>query len=486
MAQITKEDTGPLEARLTVVLDYEDYKANLNAELQSHRKKAHLKGFRKGKVPMGVIKKMVGQNLLYEVVNKSFQSELNNYIDEQKLELLGYPIPSEDQPELDMDIHNPGSFEFRLDIGIKPEFEVGGLGKDHAFEFPVITLSEELLNKELEAVRERAGKQVSVDEPIEEQDIILLNAEELEEEGGKVKENGWANTFQVAYNRLASDELKEEFLGKKKDYETSFDIYNLEKDTSEEHVRKYLLEVGENDEETEIGRHFKASVSDVLRRQPAELDQEFFDMAFGKDKVSNEEEARQFIADRWKDSYTPGSNALFFREIKDHLMEQNPLDLPEGFLKKWIKASNDRPISDDDLEKDYDGFEEGLKWSLIRGALIDKYDLEVTDDELLEGFKAQIRSMLQGYGDELMIHNYANRMMENKQQVDEMYNNLVSDKLVEELKKEVTLNENAISKEDFDAKLEALQPKQEEVAQELEAQGEEVQESEDITEEIES
>ncbi len=447
MSNVVRVDKENLSAELTLTILKADYLPKLETELKKHRKNAQMKGFRKGKVPMGVIKKMYGQSMLGEVINDTLQKELTKYLTDEKIEILGQPLPSADQKELSLDINNLQDYEFKFDIGMAPEFEMKGLSTDTNFDRYAVDVSASMLDKEMDQARRKFGERESVDEKIEDNDVVTFNAEELE--GDQVKENGWASTFKILVNTIADEEVKTELLNKTKGDKIRFNVFKLEKDSKPETVRKYLLNVTENDNDVEIGEEFEGTIEDIQRIMPAELNQEFFDKAFGEGNVKSEEEAREKFEGEIAKYYDKQAESLLFRDFQDFLLVENNMEVPDNFLKRWIKASNEK-ATDDVIEKEYNNFAKNLQWSLIKGKLVQQFDLNVTEEEIFEGFKDRVRGYFQGYGDELIVLNTANRLMEDQKQVDQLYQELMSDKLFLAVREVVKVNDKKISAEDFD------------------------------------
>lgn len=447
MSSVVREDMSNLAAMLTIVINKADYEPKLNSELNSYRKKAHMKGFRKGKTPKGFIKKMYGKALLAEVINELLQKEITGYLTENKLDILGQPLPSEDQAEVDFDVNNLEDYTFKFDLGLAPQVEVVGLDKKNKFKRYAVEIPEDMINKDMDAARKRVGERIEIEDNIEEEDVIELNAEELED--GKVKENGWANTFSVLVNRIDDEKLKKEVLGKKKGDKISFNIYKLEKDATTEHVQKYLLNVTENDDASTIGEEFEATINKVNRIQPAALDQAFFDKYFGEGNVKSEEEAKAFMEKDIVKYYDKQAEALLFRDFQDNFLEANSIELPDAFLKRWLKASNEN-ATDELIEKEYDSFAKNLRWSLIRGKMVKDFEVKVEEEEILENFKDQVRGYFGGSADELIVLNTANRLMEDEQQVNRTYETLLADKLFDVIREKVEVTDEKIKSEDFD------------------------------------
>ena len=448
MSKVVRVDKENLSAELTMTITKDDYVPKLDSELKAYRKKAHMKGFRKGKTPMGVIRKMYGQSVLAEVINDTLQKTLTKYLTDEKIEILGQPLPSDDQKELNFDISELQDYEFKFDIGLAPEFELKGLSADSSFDRYAVEVPVSMLEKEIEQARTKSGERVSVDTTIEDNDVVTLNAEELD--GDAVKEAGWASTFSVLVNTIADEAVKAEILQKKVGDKIRFNVFSLEKNSTPENVRKYLLNVTDVDSEVEIGEEFEGTIEEVKRIMPAEINQEFFDKTFGEGNVKSIEEAHSKFEEEITKYYDKQSESLLFRDFQDFLLEQNNIETPDVFLKRWIKASNEQ-ATDEVIDNEYENFVKNLQWSLIKGKVVQQFDLSVNEDEIFEGFKDRVRGYFQGYGDELIVLNTANRLMEDKKQVDQLYQELMSDKLFEAVKEVFSIKDKKISAEDFDA-----------------------------------
>ena len=447
MAKVVREDIDELNAVLKIELSREHYEPKLKSELNKYRKKAHIKGFRKGKTPMGFIKKMYGTAVLAEVINESLQTAISGYISEEKLNILGQPLPLEQEEELDFDVNNLKDFNFSFELGMAPEFELEGIDSNSEFNRYAVEVPDSMIDEDLSNAQKRGGAQTSVEGAVEENDLLDLNAEELE--GEEKKENGWASTFSILVKLIDSEDLRKEVLGKTKGDKIRFNIYELEKDRDEAHVRKYFLNVGEEDADREIGAEFEAEITNISRVMPAELNQEFFDKAFGEGEVNSEEEARKKIETEIQKHYERQAESLLFKDFRDRLMEVNKINLPDQFLHRWLKASNEN-VTEEAINQEYDAFAENLKWSLIRGKAVQKFELQIDDNEIVEGFKERVRGYFGGYGDELIILNTANRLMEDEKQVDQMYQELISDKLFKAIHEVVAVSNKTIDAKGFD------------------------------------
>ena len=301
MPKVERKDIDNLNAVLTVTLEKSEYEPKFKAELKKYRKQANMKGFRKGRTPISVLKKMYGQSVLAEIINEMLQKELNEYLNAQEFRILGQPLPSEEQKQQDIDVKSLDDYEFKFDLGISPEFEVEGADEEATYEKMVVEVSEEKIEEDLQAARKRHGERESVeDDTVKDNDMVKFKAIELE--GDAPKEEGIETEFSLLISDNTDEALKEELKDKKAGDSIRFKLSELEEGRDEEYIRKYYLNLEEGDER-EFNDTFEATIEEVSRIAPAELNQEFFDQAFGEGNVSSEEEAREQLRDQMAQFY---------------------------------------------------------------------------------------------------------------------------------------------------------------------------------------
>lgn len=472
MGQVTRDNKDALNITLNVKIESADYLDKFKTEMEKHRSKSHMKGFRKGKTPIGLIKKMYGKAVMADAVNDAIQRTLFNFLETENIKYLGQPLPAEGEQIEEFDYNNPKDYELKFEVGLQPEYTIIGADSSNTYTKLKIQIPESEIDTEMENLRKRAGQNQPVEEPIMAKDLVKIQAEELED--GKSKDNGWASTFSILVDEHLNPSFSDDLIGKKKGDALTFKVSEIEKDRDEAYVRKYILNVEEADKDTVIGDHFMGEVIEVGRISPAELNQEFFDKVFGEGKVSSEQEARAEMKNRLSEYYDNSSDQLLYRDVQKNIMDSTPMDMPAAFLERWLAVANEKTA--EEAKNEYKTFAKGLSWTLIRRDLVEKFELKVAEEELLEGFKARVRQYFGGYGDELVILNTANRLMEDQKQVESMYQELVTNKLFKRLGEEVTLKEEQISKEDFEKKIKAAQesdnadlaPTSEEVVEEVE------------------
>ncbi|MFT4663204.1 MAG: trigger factor [Polaribacter sp.] len=481
MADVVRRDIDNLNTELTVVITVSDYEPKLKKALQTQSKRMQLKGFRKGKTPVSYVKKMYGQAILADEVNKLIEDTLNNHIKENKLRLLGHPIPSLDQEAYNFDLNALVDFSFKFDIGVAPEFELNSLDGS-TFSVNGVEVPADMIDKDMEGLQKRHGERVNIEVDIQDNDIVEFEAIELKD--GKARDSGWGADFSVLV-KDSTDALKKTLLTKKKGDVININMYEVEKDKTKEHVIKYLYGASNEDDMTDVGADFEATIVEVSRIGMPEMDTAFFDKAFGQGVITSEEEARTKVSKDISSYYDKQADALLYRTFQDSLMENNEVALPDEFLKRWINSSGENKDRPDISDKEYEGFAKNLRWSLIQAKLVEHHGVEVSSEDVFEYIKDKIRGYFGGYGDELVILNTANRLMEDEKQVEQAYQELLADRMLGAMRAKVALTENKMSIADFDAIIQAEVTKQEAAKQALQPAVTENDGEEDVEEGIE-
>ena len=447
--KIKFDKSDELTALLELEIEPTDYQKDFEDELKKYKAKAQMKGFRKGKTPLGFIKKMYGKSVLAEKINTKLQTSIYDYLKEENIEILGDPLPNDTQEQIEFDEKNLKAYTFKFDLGLSPDFDVVGADEKASYEKTKVTVTDKMIQDEIESYRKRAGEQKPTDLVIEENDLVKIQAEELD--GDSPKKDGWASEFVISVD-LAEDEIKDSLLKLKNGDEFTFDINKLEKNRDEEYVKKYFLQVGEEDMEKEIGNMFKGKIVEVKRLELAEVNQEFFDKLFGEGKINSEDELKEKIKENLQGYFDKQSTSLMYREIMDALVEKNSFDLPQPFLKRWLKITNEG-TEEEKIEQEFSGFLDNLKWTLIKSKLAKRLDVSVEPEELQSFLTEKVRGYFGNYGygnaDDSMIQQMVTNLSQDKQQVQSAYNEIEANKLFEAIGTKIKIEEKAISSEDF-------------------------------------
>ncbi|MDX1942432.1 MAG: trigger factor [Saprospiraceae bacterium] len=456
MPKIEKEAIDALNATVTVTIEKEDYEAQFEEELQKYRKNVSLKGFRKGKTPANVLRKMYGKSVLAEVIDKMVQKEIFGYIEDQKIEILGQPLPSEDNIPNDLDVKDLQDFVFKFDLGIAPQFELKGISPEDTYERYAVEIPANLVEEDFAGLRARMGERVSAEGNIQEGDFVKFDAKELA--GDALKEGGLETNFEIPMNEIQNESFKAELFTKKIGDTLRANIYELFNEPDEHYIRHHLLKLDHDDHDTQIGQEFELTIAEASRYEASELNQDFFDKAFGPGKVSNEEEAKAEIRKDIEVFYNKQADALLFRDIQERLMEVNELPLPDGFLKRWLKAANEK-LSDEMIERDYETFAKNLKWTLLKNKLSRHFDIDISEQDIRESFAQRVREYFGSYGMPDLVDAAVDRLMKDQKQINEVYEDLLVDKLHEAITGIVTLVPKPIEREAFMGVLEEARAK---------------------------
>lgn len=446
MAEIIREKKDPQNILCKITIEPEDYNKDFQKELKKYQQEGNFKGFRKGKAPIGFVRKMYGKSAMANQVNKILQDKLMEVMQEELQRLLGQPIPSESQQPVDFDPETPGTFEFHFDMGLSPEIdEIAGLNSDATFEQPMLQIPDEMIDKELETIRMRVGESTFIEENIEGNDMVAIDAVELE--GDTPKENGWETNFTVLVNDMVEDK-KEEMLGKGVDFTFDFDIFNLEKDLSDDLVRKHLLKEEDVEKAAAIGHSFRGTVRQINRRIPAEMNEDFFKQAFPSEEITNEEEAREFLKSNIEKYFNSQADSILWQFFRQHLIDHNPLELPDDFLKRWLLYSNEE-LTKTQMENEYPVFAENTKWSLIKRKLLDDFQITINDDEINTAIQEAASQRFGSNLDPATMAMIISHYRENEEQMETLKEDLITDKLFHKIKEHVTLTPVLLSQEEF-------------------------------------
>ncbi|PKP45748.1 MAG: trigger factor [Bacteroidetes bacterium HGW-Bacteroidetes-12] len=442
---ITQEKIDDLNAVIKVQLKEEDYQDKIDTQLKEYRKKASIPGFRKGNVPMGMIKKMVGTNLLVEELNKILSDSLQNYLINEKLDVLGNPLPKmEDEEKIDWE--NQKEFEFKYEVGLAPSFNLDKLDK-FKFEIYKIKVSDKDVQKYVDDLARRYGKMTNP-EVAEAGDMLFGKFEELDATGN-IKEGGINHSSVIIIKSVTDKKLQKELVGAKKG-----DTFKVNPKSISEHQTDQAEALGVDVSQLKsIISQFNYTVEKVNRVIPTELNQELFDKVFGPETVKSEKEFRAKIAEELNKGLLVDSENKFINDVQEELLKSLNLKLPDAFLKKWIVASNEKPISSEQIEAEYDQYAKGLKWQLIKNKIIELNDVKVTAEEVIDYTKGLLMQQMQGMGmgdiDDERLSETANNVLQNQEEARRIYEMLYDSKLKDIYKSTFKLKEKEIDYENF-------------------------------------
>lgn len=432
---ITKEQIDALNAVLKVAISKDDYQDKVDKILKDYRRNANIPGFRKGQVPMGLIKKQYGKAVLVDEVNKLLQDNLNKYLVEEKLDVLGNPLPKQ-QDNFNWDAEE---LAFEFELGLAPEFEVPLKTKKAILHYQIVA-DKKMIDEQVDRIRRQYGKLVGKPEVGATEEVMgtfLNEAEEIEHkttlELGKVK------------SKKALDALK----GKKVGDTVTLRTRGLLK---EDYLLPSMLGVPrEKAEKLDVEVRF--TIEEINERQPAVLDQELFDRLFGKDAVKSEKEMREKIKADSEAQFLQQADQKLLNDVTERLIETVKFDLPAEFLKKWMQNTGEKPLSAEEASDEFERSEKGLRYQLIEGKLIKEHDLNIQFDELKEFAKGFIRSQMAQYGQvnpkEEDLENIAMRVLSNQDEIKRLSEQLMSQKLLALFKEKANLKTKEVTYEEF-------------------------------------
>ncbi|HSR59973.1 MAG TPA: trigger factor [Robiginitalea sp.] len=432
---ITKEQIDALNAVLKVAISKDDYQDKVDKILKDYRRNANIPGFRKGQVPMGLIKKQYGKAVLVDEVNKLLQDNLNKYLVEEKLDVLGNPLPKQ-QDNFNWDAEE---LAFEFELGLAPEFEVPLKTKKAILHYQIVA-DKKMIDEQVDRIRRQYGKLVGKPEVGATEEVMgtfLNEAEEIEHkttlELGKVK------------SKKALDALK----GKKVGDTVTIRTKGLLK---EDYLLPSMLGVPrEKAEKLDVEVRF--TIEEINERQPAVLDQELFDRLFGKDAVKSEKEMREKIKADSEAQFLQQADQKLLNDVTERLIETVKFDLPAEFLKKWMQNTGEKPLSAEEASDEFERSEKGLRYQLIEGKLIKEHDLNIQFDELKEFAKGFIRSQMAQYGQvnpkEEDLENIAMRVLSNQDEIKRLSEQLMSQKLLALFKEKANLKTKEVTYEEF-------------------------------------
>lgn len=443
---ISLEKVSNVSAVLTVNMEKADYEENLKKALKTLSQKAQMPGFRPGKVPMGLIKKMYGGQAKAEEVNKLLNDKLFEYINENKINMLGEPLSNEKQQP--QDIESQDDFEFIFDIALAPEFSVEATAEDQV-DYYDIEVSEEQIDEQVKAIANRAGQPQPV-ESYEDRDILRGILAELDENGQPVENGIQVDNASLMPAYFKNDEQKKIFENAKKNEVLVFNVSSAYENNETEIAS--LLKIKKEEAAQHTG-DFSFQVEEISRFVPAEMNQELFDQVFGEGTVKSVDEFRAKVKDNIGIQHTADSDYKFLLDVRAHFDQKvGDLQFPDDLLKRIMKANN-KDKDEKFVEDNYAKSIEELKWHLIKEQLVKANNIKVDDSDLKAQAIQATRYQFAQYGlnnipDEY-LEQYASEMFKKKEQVNALLERCIDMKLTEALKGIVTLNHKNISVEDF-------------------------------------
>ncbi|MCF0052903.1 trigger factor [Dyadobacter chenwenxiniae] len=438
--EVVLEQNSPTLASLKVTLTKDDYQPKIDKTIKDYSKKVNLKGFRPGKVPSHVIQRMYGKSILVDEVNNLLSTAVSSYIRENKLQVVGDPVPNRDKAaEVNWD--SPSELEFSYDLGVATDFDVN-FSELPAVKRYTINVDDAELSKTIESLRERFAENIHP-EVSEEGDMIFG---ELKQESSEFTTRTAIPTKQLKPEALAK------FIGVKKDDVITFDINDT---FSDEAAIAHVTGKKKEDIGTLSGE-FTLVVEDVTRSAASELNQDLFDKVLGVGQVENEEQFNEKLLEIIKGNYERETEALLRRDIENALLESINIELPGDFLKDWLERTNEGKFTREQIEEQFEDFKKSLKLSLIKNKVADRESVKVEYPEILEFTRNMVKGQFGIYGDDDNMKETIDRVAQGyladkeRDNYTNVFNQVFDNKVMDIIRSQVSTDEQTIEVSEFE------------------------------------
>lgn len=439
---ITKHDIDSLNAEITISVTPNDYENRVNDGIKKVQRQASMPGFRPGKVPVGLIKKQYGTQILVDEINKILNDAIYKYIEENKIEILGNPLPKN---QTSVDFTNQKDFDFVYELGLAPAFNIQ-LDGNLSFNYKTVKVDDTLVDKYVNDVRRNYGTPVNP-ETAGEKDVVFVDINELDETGA-IKAGGIFKSTSVSFERLKSETAKSKLLGVKREDKIVLNINELYETALDKSVSLGIdKELAES-----TNCQLQLTVKNISRMEDAELNQELFDKVYGSNAVTSETEFRAKISEELGKMFNVDSERFLKTEVENKLIEKLNINLPDTFLKRWLMAVNEKPVTEEELEKDYPNYAKAMQWRLIENKIIKDNGISVSEEDAQQEAKLFVKSEYARYGQvptEEDLEKISKDLLAKEKDAQRIYENLYSKKVLSLIKEKCNLETKEVSYEDF-------------------------------------
>ncbi|MBC7864931.1 MAG: trigger factor [Bacteroidia bacterium] len=440
---IQQENIDELNAVVTIKVGPEDYDNQYEKAVKKVQQQVAMPGFRPGKVPNSLVKKKYGKSILLEELNKVLSESLNNYISENKLEILGHPLAKTNQDNLDLD--NQKEFSFSFDLGLAPQINVE-VSSATTMPYSVIKVDDELVEKYVKDVRKNNGKPINP-EVAGDKDVLFLDIVQLDE-NGTILPGGIFKSTSIGIERLKNDAAKAKLTGLKKEDKVVVNIKELYETPVEMNIS---LGVDKTAAET-LDCNLQLTVKNIARLEDAEMNQELFDKIYGEGVVTTEEDFRKKIGEELAVMFSIDADKKFFGDVQEKLLNENNVQLPDEFLKRWLLTANDKTVTIEQIENDYENWSRMMKWKLIEGKVARNFELKVTAEEMKEETARFVIDQYRKYGqhpDEKELDKMVHTILAKEDEARKIADNIMDRKLLVLFKSTFTLENKEVAYDEF-------------------------------------
>lgn len=438
---VKQQNVDELNAILTVTVGENDYKDKVVETLRKQQKTAKIDGFRPGKVPFSYVNKVYGTSVKVDVVNRLINDKIQQHLSENKINVLGQPLPKEDDKTFDWDTQK--EFEFEFELGISPVFDIS-LTKKNKLTNYVVLPSEEIITNYVEDIKARFGNVINPDE-VGEADMVVTNITELE--GGAVKEGGVSQTSTINMSQVTNKKAKKALLGKKSGETVEVDLKELGAD-----IKDAVTILNIDEEVLTASEVFKVEITSISRMEKGELKPELFDKVYQPGTVKTEAEFMAKVTEEAKQYLSGHGDKKFKDDLVKYLVDKVKFDMPTDFLQKWLAAASENKSSVEDIKNDYDKYDLSLRWQLIENKIITENDLKVAPEEVVTRAKELIAANFAQYGQMVPyeeLEKYAQNVLQKEEERRRLFEELYFDKIVEVVKEKCNIEEKEISFDEF-------------------------------------
>jgi len=442
---ITRENIDDLNAVLRVKIEKNDYEEKVDTVLKDYRKKANIKGFRPGMVPIGLIKKMYGKAVQIDEINKIVTENIQKYLTDEKLEILGDPLPKLDEQEkIDFDKQEEFTFSFELGLAPVVDLKISKKNKVNLFE---IKVDEKMKNDYVSNYTRRFGE-LRKSDVSEDKDILKGRIESIDDKGDLIPGGISAESTTLAIDIIKDKKIKKAFTGKNENDTLDFDIKKAFPNDNE--IAGLLKKKKEEIEN--IKGNFRFTISEITRFHPADIGTDLFNRIYGEGAVSTEEEFMKKIEEEITASLSRESEFKMMQDIKKLAIEKTDLSLPEEFLKKWLLKVNEK-TTQEQIDKEFGTFKQDLKWQLIRNKVAKENGVKITEEELQKEAENVTRYQFQQYGlfyaTEEQISNYAKETLKREDDAKRIADKILEDKVIVIMKELVKIENKSVTADEF-------------------------------------
>jgi len=442
---ITRENIDDLNAILKVKIEKNDYEDKVDTVLKDYRKKANIKGFRPGMVPIGLIRKMYGKAVQIDEINKIVTENIQKYLTDEKIEILGDPLPKRDEQEkIDFDTQEEFTFSFELGLAPVVDLKISKKNKVTLYE---IKVDEKMKNDYAGNYTRRFGEFRKSDVS-EDKDILKGKIEAIDDNGDPVPEGISAESTTLSIDIIKDKKIKKGFIGKKENDTIDFDIKKAFPNDNE--IAGLLKK--KKDEIENIKGSFRFTISEITRFHPADIGTDLFNRIYGEGVVSTEEEFMNKIEEEITASLKRESEFKLMQDIKKLAIEKTDFNLPEEFLKKWLLKVNEK-TTQEQIDKEFDTFRQDLKWQLIRNKVAKENGVKITEEELQKEAENVTRYQFQQYGlfyaSEEQISSYAKETLKREDDAKRIADKILEDKVIGTMKEMVKIENKNVTADEF-------------------------------------